>query len=181
VKLAWSDAADNAELEVLLYELKADLNKYLVRLPAGFRVHNLADVIRFNETERVREMPYFAQELFEQAQAKGPLTDKAYRAARALSLKVARDGIDGLLRQHRLDAIVSITGGPPWLIDHVNGDSFTGSCSSPAAVAGYPHITVPAARHMNLPIGLSFFGSAYSEPRLIRLASGFESVRKPLA
>jgi amidase len=171
---------DAAELEVLLYELKADLNQYLQRLPVNFRVHTLADIIRFNTQQREREMPFFEQELFEQAQAKGPLTDQAYVKARALCIRAARGGIDGLMKQHRLDAIVSITGGPAWMIDHVNGDAYTGSCSTLPAVAGYPHITVPAARYMKLPIGLSFFGKAFSEPILIKLASSFESIRGPL-
>jgi amidase len=125
-------------------------------------------------------MPFFEQELFEQAQAKGPLTDKAYLKARALCVRAARGGIDGVMKQHRLDAMVSITGGPAWMIDHVNGDAYTGSCSTLPAVAGYPHITVPAASYMKLPIGLSFFGKAFSEPMLIKLASSFESLRGPL-
>ena len=181
IKIATDPGLDAAELAVLLYELKADLNQYLQRLPANFRVHSLADIIRFNNEQRARELPFFEQELFEQAQAKGPLTDQAYIKARALCLRVARGGIDGALKQDRLDAIVSLTGGPAWLIDHVNGDAYTGSCSTLPAVAGYPHITVPAVRYMNLPIGLSFFGTAFTEPRLIQLASGFEAVRGAFA
>jgi amidase len=181
IKIAGDPGLDAAELEVLLYELKADLNQYLQRLPANFRVHSLADIIRFNNEQRTRELPFFEQELFEQAQAKGPLTDQAYIKARALCLRVARGGIDGALKKDRLDAIVSLTGGPAWLIDHVNGDAYTGSCSTLPAVAGYPHITVPAARYMNLPIGLSFIGTAFTEPRLIQLASGFEAVRGAFA
>jgi amidase len=172
---------DGAELEVLLYELKADLNRYLSRLPENFRVHTLADIIRFNEAQRTLEMKYFEQELFIQAQAKGPLSDAAYRRARERCLTAARGGIDNVLRKHRLDAIVALTAGPAWMIDHANGDASGGGCSSPAAMAGYPHITVPAARYQDLPIGLSFFASAFSEPVLIKLASGFESIRRPLA
>jgi amidase len=174
------EGLDAAELEVLLYELKADLNNWMQRLPLDFRVRTLADVIRFNEQQRHHEMPFFEQELFERAQAKGPLTDTVYRKARELCLKAARGGIDQTLRQHRLDAIVALTGGPAWLIDHVNGDSYTGGCSTPAAVAGYPHITVPAVRYAGLPVGLSFFGAAFSEPTLLKLASGYEHVRGPL-
>ena len=180
VDLPEPPGVDGTETEVLLYEFNAGLNRYLERLPAGFRVHTLADIIAFNEKERAREMPAFEQELFVQAQARGPLTDAVYKKARALSLGAARDGIDKALAKYSLDAIVSLTNGPPGLIDPVSGDGSSGSCSSPAAVAGYPHISVPAARYMNLPIGLSFYGTAFSEPTLIRLASGFEHARAPL-
>jgi amidase len=176
-----TNGLDPAELEVLLYELKDGLNRYLERLPAGFRVHTLADIIAFNQAERERELPLFGQELFEQAQQKGPLTDAGYRKARAKCLQLARGGLDRLIAKHRLDAIVALTNGPAWLIDTVNGDSFTGGSSSPAAVAGYPHITVPATRYLNLPMGLSFYGPAWSEPMLIRLAAGFEATRSPHA
>jgi amidase len=170
-------AAGAAEQEVLLYEFKADLNAYLRRLPVTQPVRSLAALIRFNEAHRDREMPLFDQELLHQAQAKGPLTDAAYRKARAACLNATRtQGIDAVLAQHQLDAIVTLTNGPAWLIDPVDGDSDSGGCSSPAAVAGYPHITVPAGRFRGLPIGLSFFGAAFSEGKLIRLASGFESV-----
>jgi amidase len=168
---------DSAELEVLLYELKAGLNRYLERLPATFRVHTLADIIAFNKAQHTREMPLFGQELFEQAQKKGPLTDTIYRKARAKCLQLARGGIDRLVAQHTLDAIVALTNGPAWLVDNVNGDYYTGGSSSPAAIAGYPHVTVPAVRYMNLPMGLSFYGPAWSEPTLIRLAAGFEATR----
>jgi amidase len=165
-----------AEQEVLLYEFKADLNSYLRRLPPNFPVRSLAALIRFNDAHRDREMPRFDQELLRQSEAKGPLTEKAYTDARAACLKATRsNGIDAVLAQHRLDAMVSLTSGPAWLIDPVNGDADTGGCSSPAAVAGYPHITVPAGLYRGLPIGLSFFGAAFSEPVLIKLASGFES------
>jgi len=164
-----------AEIEVLLYEFKAGLNAYLARLPSGFPVRSLADLIRFNETHATQEMPLFDQELLRQSQAKGSLDESAYRDARAACLAATRGGgIDAVLSEHRLDAIVALTSGPAWLIDPVNGDSDTGGCSSPAAVAGYPHITVPAGLHRRLPVGLSFFGTAFSEPALIKLASGFE-------
>jgi amidase len=164
-----------AEQEVMLYEFKADLNTYLRRLPPTFPVRSLAALIRFNEAHRDTEMPLFDQELLQQAAAKGPLTEKAYTDARAACLKAMRTGIDAVLAEHKLDAIVSLTSGPAWLIDTVNGDSDTGGCSSPAAVAGYPHLTVPAGLYRGVPVGLSFFGAAYSEPTLIKLGSGFEA------
>ncbi len=168
-------AAAAAEQEVLLYEFKTDLNAYLARLPAGFPVRSLADVIRFNYAHAAREMPLFDQELLRQAEAKGGLNESAYRDARETCLTATRSGgIDAVLCEHGLDAIVTLTSGPAWLIDAVNGDSDTGGCSSPAAVAGYPHITVPAGLYRGLPVGLSFFGGAFSEPKLIRLACGFE-------
>jgi amidase len=167
------------EQEVLLYEFKADLNAYLRRLPPTFPVRSLAALIRFNEAHKDREMPLFDQELLRQAEAKGPLTDKAYVAARAACLKATQsNGIDAVLAQHKLDAMVSLTSGPAWLIDPVNGDSDSGGCSSPAAIAGYPHITVPAGLFRGLPVGLSFFGAAFSEPTLIKLGAGFEAVAR---
>jgi amidase len=168
-----------AEQEVMLYEFKEDLNAYLRRLPPTFPVRSLAALIRFNEAHRETEMPLFDQELLHQAAAKGPLTEKAYTDARAACLKAMRsNGIDQVLAQHKLDAIVSLTSGPAWLIDTVNGDSDTGGCSSPAAVAGYPHITVPAGLYRGVPVGLSFFGAAFSEATLIKLGSGFEAVAR---
>jgi amidase len=168
-------AAAAAEQEVLLYEFKADLNAYLARLPSQFPVRSLADLIRFNDSHARQELPLFDQELLRQSQAKGGLDEAAYRDARQTCLTATRSGgIDAVLCEHGLDAIVSLTSGPAWLIDSVNGDTDTGGCSSPAAVAGYPHITVPAGLYRGLPIGLSFFGAAFSEPKLIALASGFE-------
>ena len=168
-------AAAAAEQEVLLYEFKADLNAYLARLPAGFRVRSLADLIRFNEAHAPQEMPLFDQELLRQAEAKGNLDEAAYRESRDTCLTaMGSGGIDAVLREQHLDAMVSLTSGPAWLIDSVNGDSDTGGCSSPAAIAGYPHITVPAGLYRGLPVGLSFFAGAYSEPKLIKLALGFE-------
>ena len=166
-----------AEQEVMLYEFKADLNAYLRRLPPTFPVRSLAALIRFNEAHKDTEMPLFDQELLRQAAAKGPLTEKAYKDARAACLKATRaNGIDAVLAEHKLDAMVTLTSGPAWLIDTVNGDSDTGGCSSPAAVAGYPHITVPAGLYRGVPVGLSFFGAAFSEATLIKLGSGFEAV-----
>jgi amidase len=164
------------ELEVLLYELKDGLNAYLAGLGPDAPVKSLAEVIRFNEAHHAQEMPFFAQELFVRAEAKGPLTEAAYRDARALCLKLARtDGIDALVAQHKLDALVALTGGPAWLIDPVNGDTFTGGSSTPAAVAGYPSVTVPAAQVFGLPVGLSFIGPAWTDGRLLALAADFEA------
>ncbi len=167
---------DESELEVLLYELKADLNAYLAGLGPTARVRTLADVIRFNEEHKRREMPFFGQELFLQAQEKGPLTTQAYRDALEKNRRLSRaEGLDAVLDQHKLDAIVAPTGGPAWLTDLVNGDHFSGGGSStPAAVAGYPHITVPAGEVFGLPVGLSFLGRAWSEATLLKLAFAFE-------
>jgi amidase len=170
-------AAREAELEVLLYEFKADLNAYLARLPSGSPVRSLTELIRFNETHSTTELSLFDQELFRQADSKGSLDEAAYRDARAACLNVTRSGgIDAVLAENHLDAIVTLTSGTAWLIDEVNGDSDSGSCSSPAAIAGYPHITVPAGLHRGLPVGISFFGTAFSEPTLLKLASGFEHI-----
>ncbi len=172
-------AAEAAELEVLLYEFKADLNAYLARLPNGSPVRSLEDVIRFNEAHPAVELALFDQELLRQSNAKGGLDEAAYKDARAVCLNATRaGGIDAVLAEHRLDAIVTLTSGTAWLIDGVNGDSDAGGCSAPAAIAGYPHISVPAGLHRGLPVGLSFFGAAFSEPTLLRLASGFEHVAK---
>jgi len=168
------------ELEVLLYEFKADLNAYLARIPPALPVHNLSELIRFNSEQSARELALFDQELLRQADAKGDLNNAEYLNAREICLKATRtNGIDALLAEHRLDAIVTLTSGPAWLIDPVNGDTDTGGCSSPAAIAGYPHITVPTGLYRRLPIGLSFFGAAWSEPTLLRLASGFEHIAQP--
>ncbi|HVT57293.1 MAG TPA: amidase [Thermoanaerobaculia bacterium] len=177
--IATAGQFDDAELEVLLYEFKADLNHYLAELGPGAPVHSLAEVMAFNETNREREMPFFGQELMLRAQEKGPLTSKPYREALAKCQRQARkEGIDATLARHRLDAIVAPTGGPPWLTDLVNGDSVTGGSSTPAAVAGYPSITVPAGQVFGLPISLSFIGPAYGEPTLIKLAYAFEQATR---
>ena len=166
-----------AEQEVLLYEFHTDLNAFLKRLKVTQPVRSLEALIRFNEAQRDKEMPLFDQELLLQARDKGPLSEPAYLKARAACLKATRShGIDAVLAQSKLDAMVSLTSGPAWLIDPVNGDYDVGGCSSPAAVAGYPHISVPAGLYRGLPIGLSFFAGSLSEPKLIKLASGFEHV-----
>ena len=164
-----------AELEVLLYEFKAGLNEYLGALGTGSRVRTLADVIAFNEAHKSTEMPYFGQELFEQAQKRGTLNDRKYVRALAKSqLNTRARGIDAIMDAHKLDALVAPTSGPAWMIDLVNGDADGGGSSSPAAEAGYPAITVPAGYAFGLPVGISFFGRAWSEAKLIRIAYAFE-------
>ena len=165
----------DAELRVLLYELKADLPKYLAAFAAGAKVKTLADVIAFNRAHREREMAWFGQELFEKAEALGGLDSKDYLDALAECGKGARDdGIDRVLQANRLDALIAPTGGPAWLIDPVNGDHFSASFASPAAVAGYPHLTVPCGLVRGLPIGLSFVGPAWSEERLLAYGNAYE-------
>jgi amidase len=171
------------EFEVLLYEFKADLNKYLAGLGPNAPVHSLADVIEFNERHRESVMPYFGQEAMLMAEEKGPLTSEEYLRALETNHRLSRtEGIDATLKEHQLDAIVAPSGGPAWLTDWVNGDHHSGGSSSPAAIAGYPNITVPAGYIFGLPVGISFFGGAYQEPTLIRLAFAFEQatlVRQP--
>jgi len=175
--LATKGKFDDAEFDVLLYEFKSDLNAYLAR--SNSRHRTLAALIEFNTQNRDREMPWFGQEIFAMAQKKGPLTDAAYRKALAKCRRLSRtDGIDALITKHRLDAFVAPTGGPAWVTDVLNGDHFTGGSSTPAAVAGYASITVPAGFIHGLPVGISFVGDAWSEPTLIRLAYGYEQTTK---
>ena len=171
---------DKTEFEVLLYEFKADLNAYLAALPASpGRPRSLADLIAFNDKNRDREMPFFGQEIFLQAEKKGPLTDKLYRDALAKDLRLSRkDGIDKTMDRHRLDALVAPTSGPACLIDLVDGDYGPGGSSTLPAVAGYPHVTVPAGYAFGLPVGVSFFCRAWSEPTLIRIAYAYEQATK---
>ena len=170
---------DDSELEVLLYEFKADLNSYLASLGSRAPVKSLQEIIDFNEQYRDREMPYFGQDLFIKAQAKGPLTDKAYRNALAKNHRLSRkEGIDAVMDKYRLDALVAPTGGPAWPTDWINGDHFTGGYSTASAVAGYPHITVPAGYVFGLPVGISFFGRAWSEPTLLKFAYAFEQATR---
>ena len=174
---------DDAELTVLLYEFKADLNRYLAEFAPGAPVKTLQDVIAFNERNKEREMPYFGQELFVKAQDKGPLSDQAYRDALDKCRKLGRDeGLHATLDQQKLDAIVAPTGNPAWPIDLVNGDHFLGGSSTPAAVAGFPHVTVPAGYVFGLPVGLSFIGAPWSEGTLVKLAYAYEqatTLRQP--
>jgi amidase len=170
---------DDSEFDVLLYEFKADLNAYLAGLGARAPARSVADLIAFNERNREREMPFFGQEIFVMAQKKGPLTTRAYRLALAKNHRLSRsEGIDAVIARHRLDAIVAPTGGPAWPTDLLNGDHFTGGSSTVAAVAGYPSITIPAGSVYGLPVGISFFASAYSEPTLITLAYALEQTLK---
>lgn len=169
---------DNEELEVLLYELKADLNAYLAAR-GGNHPKTLKEVIAFNEQNADREMPYFGQELFVMAEEKGDLKTKAYLEARKKSVELSQQkGIDAVTRQHKLEALVAMTNGPAWPIDLVNGDRYTGGSSTVAAVAGYPHITVPMGAVQGLPVGLSFFGPQWSEDRLVSLAYDYEQATK---
>ena len=171
------------ESEVLHYEFKADLNKYLAS--ANGRVKTMADVIKFNEENKARVLQYFGQEHMLSAQEKGSLRDKKYREALAKNLLLTRkNGIDATMKKYKLDAIIVPSGGPAWMIDLVNGDAINWDMesTSPAAVAGYPHITVPAGYIFGLPVGISFFAKAWQEPTLIKLAYAFEQatkVRKP--
>jgi amidase len=166
---------DDCGLEILLYEFKADLNGYLSKLGPSAKVHSLEDLIAFNEREKAREMPYFGQELFVNAQKKGPLTSPEYRQAVTTCQARARaQGIDAVMTRFRLDAIVAPTGSPAWPSDLINGDHFLGASSGPAAIAGYPSITLPAGDVKGLPVGLSFIGQPWSEARLIALAYAFE-------
>ena len=171
------DKFGKTELEVLHYEFKADLNKYLKSLSDGARVHSMEDVIKFNEENRDQVMPFFGQEHMLMAQEKASLRDKKYREALAKNHEYARTkGIDATMRKHKLDAIVVPSGGPAWLIDLVDGDSdnWDMESTSPPAVAGYPHITVPAGYVFGLPVGISFIAKAWEEPNLIKYAYAFE-------
>jgi len=169
---------DKAELEVLLYEFKAGLAAYLGERCPRHAVRDMATLIAYNEAHAAREMPYFAQELLVQAEARGSLKDEAYLKALETCRTLSRKGIDELMERHRLDAIIAPTGTPAWATDLANGDNSGMGCSTPAAVAGYPHITVPAGTALGLPVGLSFFGRAWSEPVLLKLAYAFEQATK---
>ncbi len=166
-----------ATFEVLLYEFKDGLNRYLASSAAP--VKTLAGLIDFNERNADKEMPYFGQETFLLAEEKGPLTDKAYQAALAICRRLSREqGIDKAMDEHRLDALVAPTGGPAWFTDLANGDHSGGGSSTPAAVSGYPNVTVPMGFAYGLPVGISFFGRAWSEPTLIKAAYAFEQMTK---
>ena len=167
------------EIDVLMYELKADMAAYLAEWAPGAEVKTLADLIAFNERHADREMPYFGQELFLRAEAKGGLDSAEYRDALAANHRLSRaEGIDKALADYQVEALVAPTNQPAWLTDFVKGDASGGGFSQPAAVAGYPHITVPAGFVQGLPVGLSFVGTAWSEPRLIALAYAFEQATK---
>ena len=176
--IATAGELDDSELEVLLYEFKADLNGYLAALPSA-KYRTLEDLIRFNQENRAREMPYFGQEIFEKAQAKGPLTDKAYLDALEKDSRLSRvEGIDKTMNEHKLDALIAPTSGPATLIDLVNGDYGPGGSSSLPAIAGYPDITLPCGSSLGLPVGLSIFGRAWSEPTLLKIAFAYEQATR---
>ncbi len=183
VKMETAQKFGEAEYEVLLYEFKEDLNKYLAA--RGGKYKTLEDLIKFNEENKVKEMPYFGQEIFEMAQEKADLNDRAYRIALLQTkLYTQEQGIDAVMDKDKLDAIIAPSGGAAWMTDLVNGDCgvFEGMTSF-AAVSGYPSITVPAGFVQELPVGMSFFGRAFSEPILIKIAYAFEQAtnarRKP--
>ena len=170
---------EGCEIEVLLYEFRADLNAYLATRGTATAAGTLKDLIAFNEREKTREMPYFGQELFIRAEAKGPLTSPEYRNAATQCRRFAREeGIDAVMNTNKLDALLVPTLGPAWPTDLVNGDHVTGAGSTPAAVAGYPSITVPAGWVGELPVGMLFMGRAWSESRLISLAFAYEQASR---
>ncbi|HEX6133464.1 MAG TPA: amidase [Longimicrobiales bacterium] len=168
---------DEAEWTILLHEFRHDLNAYLASLGDATRVRTLADVIAFNRRDSERSMPHFGQEIFLLAEATTGLEAREYLEAKETA-RFAAAGIDSILRQHSLDALIAPTGSPSWPIDPVLGDHFIGASSGPAAVAGYPNITVPMGQVSGLPVGLSFFGTARSEPRLIALAYAYEQATR---
>lgn len=182
VELPSSEKFSKTEVEVMLYEFKADLNAYLADRKRMVNVISLEDVIKFNEDNQDRVLPYFGQERMEEAQKKGALTGKRYLNALEKNRRLSRlEGIDAVMKEHKLDAIVCPSGGPAWLIDLINGDggrSWDMDSTSYAAVAGCPHITVPAGYIFGLPIGISFFAGAWQEPTLIKLAYAFEQATK---
>jgi amidase len=179
VEIETSGKFRDTEFLGFMYELKADLNAYLAWLGPNTPVKSLKEIIEFNEKNASKEMPYFGQENFVKAEEKGPLTTQEYIDAIAKNHELAgKDGIDATMDKLQLDAIVGPTGGPAWVTDYVNGDAYGGGSSSFAAVAGYPNITVPAGFTYGLPVGISFFGRAWSEPVLLKLAYGFEQATK---
>jgi len=175
-----TEGLGQAAYDVLLYEFKHDLNEYLAGLPdvEELPATTLEELIAFNDAHAEQEMPFFGQEIFIKSQAKGPLTDPAYSAALELVQNASRKGIDALLEEHELDALIAPTGGPAWKTDLIDGDHFIGSSSSYPARAGYPNITVPMGVVHGLPVGLSFFASALSEPTLIEIAYSYEQATR---
>ena len=174
---AWNDALP---LTLLEYEFKANLNAYLAALGPDAPVKSLAEVIAFNEANTEREMPFFGQERLVASEARGPLTDPEYlHAVRTVQQRTRQDGIDAVMNRHGLDALVAPTRGEAWLTDHILGDRLEGGSSAgPAAIAGYPDITVPMGFVSGLPVGVSFFGRAWSEPVLLRIAYGYEQATR---
>jgi amidase len=178
-KLSVVEESGSAEGIVLRYELKADMAAYLARLGPDAPVKTLKDIIDFNNRNKDKELQYFGQDIFESAEEKGPLTDYRYVEALAKCRRLARtEGIDAVMEEHKLDAIVAPTIGPACMSDLVVGDRWLGGSTSPAAVAGYPSISVPAGFVFGLPVGISFFGRAWSEPKLLKIAYAFEQTTK---
>jgi amidase len=170
-----TSAYDDAEFEVLLYEFKTDLHAYLA--VRGGPVKDLESLIAFNEAHADKELIYFGQQILQQAKGKGPLTEPAYLKALETCRRLSRaEGIDAVMDKYKLDALLAPTGNPADMTDLVNGGGGGGSCSSPAAVAGYPHLTVPMGFTFGLPVGLSFFGRAWSERMLLTLGFAFEQI-----
>jgi amidase len=165
------------EWQVLISEFKADLNAYL-KTRTGLKVQSLADLIAFNQANADAELKWFGQEIFEDAEKTKGLDDPEYKKALEKVKEMSQKGIEKLMNEHQLEALVAPTNGPSWTIDLVNGDHFGGGSSEPAAIAGFPAITVPTGFVHGLPVGISFFGKAWSEPTLIRLAYSFEQVTK---
>jgi amidase len=169
----------HSESLVLHYEFKAGVNEYLAWLDSKSHPRDLSELIEFNNRNKSRELQYFGQEDFTKSQALGPLTDQAYIEALEVCRRVTRDeGIEAVMKQHNLDAIAAPSSGPAGPIDVVYGDRDTGGSYGPAAIAGYPNITVPAGEKMGLPIGISFFGKAFTEPTLLAIAYSFEQATK---
>lgn len=165
----------DSEFQVLLYELKADMAAYLAEFAPGAKIKTLQDIIEFNEKNKTTEMPYFGQDTFIRAAKKGGLDSQEYLDALANNHRYSRaEGIDAVMKEHKLDALVAPSGDVAWLTDCIKGDNSGGSFTSPAAVAGYPHITVPAGAVYGLPVGISFVASAWSEPKLIEIAYAYE-------
>jgi len=173
IEVAKDGAYGNTGFEVLLYEFKDGLNKYL-KTRTDAQVKTLADIIQFNKDNAEVEMTYFPQGILERAEMKGPLTDPEYKEALNTVITVSREGIDNALAENQLDAIIGVTGGPAWPIDVINGDHFGTGSSTPAARSGYPNITIPAGYVSGLPVGMSIFGGKYQEPKLISMAYSFE-------
>lgn len=183
VEIKTIDDLEDPEFEILLFDFKHDLNEYLAKYGPINSLKNIDDIIQFNKEHQEKVMPYFGQEIFTMANEKGPLTSNEYIEALDKCQRLAKDeGIDVVLKEHQLDAIMAPSGGAAWLIDYVNGDHFTGGSSSAVAVAGYPNITVPAGYVFGLPVGISFLGDAFQEPKLLKIAYSFEQatrIRKP--
>lgn len=181
VELPHLQELDKLELPVLLYDFKADLNQYLATVPPQVKVRNMAEVMHFNEAHRQKVMPYFGQEIMQMAQAKEGLNDPKYQTASTQAkLLAGPKGIDTVMQQHQLDALIAPTTGPAWDINYKKGDIIAGSASSPAAIAGYPHLTVPMGLVRGLPVGLSFFAGAWKEAELLNMGYAFEQARPPL-